>query len=76
MKNQIISWIIGLSGAGAAWFAWIKVRGSKIVKFIGVARHVFDLLDDFMEASKDGSISAEDVAKLRADIQSIKDALK
>ena len=76
MKNHLLSLILAASGIGAAWFAWVKARGSKIVKLIKVSRDIFDLLDDFLEMSKDGSLSPDDIQKLRVDIQAIQAALK
>ena len=48
----------------------------KITKYISVAHQALGLLDDAIAALKDHVLTAEEIAKLQADVEAIKTALK
>jgi hypothetical protein len=48
----------------------------KVAKYIAVAHQALGLLDDLVTALKDHVLTADEIAKLQADVEAIKTALK
>ena len=76
MIQHFVAWIGGIIlGALGVW-KFVDKYGQKVKKYLDVARHALDLLDDLTDALKDHQLSPEEIAKLESDVEKLKEALK